>query len=50
MDQDDVGSAAAFLLSDHAKAITGEVLYVDGGYNIMGAPDPAIVGGDSKPE
>jgi enoyl-[acyl-carrier protein] reductase I len=48
MDQDDVGSAAAFLLSDHAKAITGEVLYVDGGYNIMGAPDPAIMDSESK--
>jgi enoyl-[acyl-carrier-protein] reductase (NADH) len=33
------------LLSDHAKAITGEVLYVDGGYNIMGAPDPALMEG-----
>jgi enoyl-[acyl-carrier protein] reductase I len=50
MDQDDVGSAAAFLLSDHAKAITGEVLYVDGGYNIMGAPDPAVMSGDAKAE
>lgn len=50
MDQDDVGSAAAFLLSDHAKAITGEVLYVDGGFNIMGAPDPAIMEGEAKSE
>jgi enoyl-[acyl-carrier protein] reductase I len=50
VDQDDVGSAAMFLLSDHAKAITGEVLYVDGGYNIMGAPDPAVMGGDAKEE
>ena len=50
MDQDDVGSAAAFLLSDHAKAITGEVLYVDGGYNIMGAPDPAMMEGETKSE
>ncbi len=51
MDKEDVGSAAMFLLSDHAKAITGEVLYVDGGYNIMGAPDPAIMdGGKEQPE
>ena len=40
VDQEDVGNAALFLLGDHAKVITGEVLYVDGGYNIMGAPDP----------
>jgi enoyl-[acyl-carrier protein] reductase I len=43
VDQEDVGNAAAFLLSDHAALITGEVLYVDGGYNIMGAPDPAVM-------
>ncbi|MGH7501091.1 MAG: enoyl-ACP reductase FabI [Longimicrobiales bacterium] len=34
--QDDVGRAAAFLCSDHAAGITGEVLYVDSGYHIMG--------------
>jgi len=33
---DDVGATAAFLSSDAAGAITGEVLYVDSGYNIMG--------------
>ncbi len=30
---EDVGNAAAFLLSDLAAGITGEVLYVDGGFN-----------------
>jgi enoyl-[acyl-carrier protein] reductase I len=34
--QDEVGNAAVFLCSDYAAGITGEVLYVDGGYNIMG--------------
>jgi enoyl-[acyl-carrier protein] reductase I len=34
--QDDVGNAAAFLCSDLAAGITGEVLYVDGGYNSVG--------------
>lgn len=34
--QDEVGQAAAFLCSDHAAGITGEVLYVDSGYHIMG--------------
>lgn len=32
----DVGATAAFLLSDAASGITGEVVYVDSGYNIMG--------------
>jgi enoyl-[acyl-carrier protein] reductase I len=31
-----VGAAAAFLASDGAAAITGDILYVDSGYNIMG--------------
>ncbi len=39
---EEVGNAAAFLLSDLASAITGEILYVDGGINTtaMGNPDP----------
>ncbi|RME63563.1 MAG: enoyl-ACP reductase [Caldilineae bacterium] len=41
--QEDVGNAARFLLSDWAAKITGEVVYVDGGYNIMGAPDPSAM-------
>ena len=32
---DDVGVATAFLAHDGAKLITGETLYVDGGYHIM---------------
>jgi enoyl-[acyl-carrier protein] reductase I len=39
--QENIGDAARFLLGDWATSITGEVLYVDGGYSIMGAPDPA---------
>ena len=34
--QDEVGNAAAFLCSDLAAGITGEVLYVDGGYSSVG--------------
>jgi enoyl-[acyl-carrier protein] reductase I len=30
---EDVGNAAAFLCSDLASGITGEVLYVDSGYS-----------------
>ncbi|MFO7942246.1 MAG: enoyl-ACP reductase [Bacillota bacterium] len=33
---DEVGKAAVFLFSDLSSAITGQVLYVDAGYNIMG--------------
>ncbi|MBP6514839.1 MAG: enoyl-ACP reductase [Steroidobacteraceae bacterium] len=33
---EDVGNAAAFLCSDLALGITGEVLYVDGGYSHVG--------------
>ena len=33
---DDVGNAAAFLCSDLAAGITGEVLYVDAGYSHVG--------------
>ncbi|MCK6371799.1 MAG: enoyl-ACP reductase [Gammaproteobacteria bacterium] len=32
----EVGNAAAFLCSDLATGITGEVLYVDGGYHVIG--------------
>jgi enoyl-[acyl-carrier protein] reductase I len=32
---DDVGVAVAFLATDAAKLITGETLYIDGGYHIM---------------
>jgi enoyl-[acyl-carrier protein] reductase I len=34
--QEEVGKAALFLLSDLASGVTGEVLYVDAGYRIMG--------------
>lgn len=34
--QEEVGKIAVVLLSDYASAITGEVIYVDCGYNIMG--------------
>lgn len=34
--QEEVGHAGLFLLSDLASGITGEILHVDAGYNIMG--------------
>jgi enoyl-[acyl-carrier protein] reductase I len=35
---DDVGNAAAFLCSDLAAGITGDILYVDNGYSTVGMP------------
>ena len=32
---DDVGNVAAFLLSDLAAGVTGEITYVDGGFNVI---------------
>ena len=34
--QEEVGSAALFLLSDMSRGMTGEIMFVDSGYNIMG--------------
>src|SRR3954452_5675654 len=36
IDADDVGGAAAYLLSDEAKNVTATTLYVDAGYHAMG--------------
>jgi len=38
-----VGNAAAFLTSDLASGITGEILYVDAGFNVtaMGSIEEA---------
>jgi enoyl-[acyl-carrier protein] reductase I len=33
---EELGQTGAFLASDGAAAITGQVIYVDGGYQIMG--------------
>ena len=48
---EEVGEAAAFLLSPMARGITGEILHVDAGYHVVGmknpaAPDIAVVGKD----
>ncbi len=37
-DLDAVGKAALFLLSANSLSTTGEIIYVDGGYHIMGLP------------
>lgn len=35
---EDVGRTATWLCSDLSSAVTGEVIYVDGGFNVMGVP------------
>ena len=40
VDINDVGNSALYLLSDLASGVTGEIHYVDAGYNKVGMPDP----------
>ena len=40
VDIDDVGKSALYLVSDLAAGVTGEIHYVDAGYNKAGMPDP----------
>jgi enoyl-[acyl-carrier protein] reductase I len=40
--REEVGASGMFLLSDLASGITGEILHVDCGYNVMGSPGRAI--------
>ena len=35
---EDVGKTALYLASDLSSAVTGEVIYVDGGFSVMGVP------------
>jgi enoyl-[acyl-carrier protein] reductase I len=36
---EEVGDTAAFLCSEWARGITGQTIYVDSGYSIMGVSD-----------
>jgi len=40
IDQDEVGRTALWLCSDWGSGVTGEVIYVDAGYHILGMPEP----------
>jgi len=44
----EVGNSGMYLLSDLSSAVTGEIHYVDSGFNIMGMP--AVDFKDGKPE
>jgi enoyl-[acyl-carrier protein] reductase I len=41
IDASDVADAAVYLASDLARSVTGDILYVDSGYHIIGAEAPA---------
>ena len=38
--QEEVGKTALYLCSDLSSGVTGEVIFVDAGYNILGMPEP----------
>ena len=40
---DEIGGAALYLLSDLSSGVTGDIHYVDSGYNIMAMPQPAAL-------
>ncbi len=40
VDIHDIGNSALYLISDLAGGVTGEIHYVDAGYNKVGMPDP----------
>ena len=40
VDQNEVGQTALWLCSSLSSGVTGEVVYVDAGYNILGMPEP----------
>jgi enoyl-[acyl-carrier protein] reductase I len=40
MTLDDVGGTAVYLAGDLASGVTGETIYVDGGFNVLGVPTP----------
>ena len=42
---EDVGGAALYLLSDLASGVTGEIHFVDSGYNIISMPHPDSIKG-----
>ncbi|MEO0814615.1 MAG: enoyl-ACP reductase [Myxococcota bacterium] len=37
---DAVGGTAVYLASDHGMCTTGEIIHVDGGYHVLGMPQP----------
>jgi enoyl-[acyl-carrier protein] reductase I len=40
---EEVGGAALYLLSDLANGVTGDIHFVDSGYNLISMPHPAAL-------
>ena len=40
---DEIGGAALYLLSDLSSGVTGDIHFVDSGYNIITMPHPAAL-------
>jgi len=45
LELEELGNTALYLLSDLASAVTGEIHYVDGGFNVIAMPPHDIMGG-----
>jgi len=50
IEQDAVGNAALYLLSDMSAGVTGEIHFVDAGFNVVGMPPTADLKGWIAPE
>jgi enoyl-[acyl-carrier-protein] reductase (NADH) len=45
---DELGRAAVYLLSDLSTGVTGEIHFVDSGYNVIAMPQPDALRADAK--
>ena len=46
---DELGGAGLYLLSDLSTGVTGEIHFVDSGYNVIAMPHPEALRADQKP-
>ena len=47
---DEIGGAALYLLSDLSTGVTGDIHFVDSGYNVIAMPHPAALKGEDSAE
>jgi enoyl-[acyl-carrier protein] reductase I len=47
---DEIGGAALYLLSDLSTGVTGDIHFVDSGYNVISMPHPAALKNEDAPE
>ena len=45
---DDLGGAGVYLLSDLSTGVTGEIHFVDSGYNVIAMPHPDALHADAQ--